>query len=223
MQTFLQDLRYGARMLMKNPGFSLIAVLTLALGIGANTAIFSVVNGVLLRPLPYPHAERIVALFQVSKAGERTQMAYPNFLDLQSEQSVFDALATAVPVGMILTGEGEPERFVGKWITSGFFSTLEVQPQLGRLFTAAEDQQGCEPVIVLTHNFWQQRFGGRQDIIGTVLTLNSESWTVIGVLGPDFEFYGQGGDTIFYPSGRLLNQDYMHRRTANPLLWTIAR
>ncbi len=217
-----QDLRYGVRMLAKKPAFTLIAVLTLGLGIGANTAIFSVVNGVLLRPLPYPHADRIVTVLQVSKAGDQIQMAYPNFLDLQSGQSVFDSMSAAVPVGMILTGEGEPERFVGKWITSDFFSTLEIQPQLGRLFTAEEDQRGCELVVVLTHSFWQQRMGGRQDIIGKVLTLNSESWTVIGVLGPDFEFYGQG-DTIFYPIGRLLSQEYMYRRTADPLMWMTAR
>jgi len=218
-----QDLRFGVRMLSKQPGFTLIAVLTLALGIGANTAIFSVVNGVLLRPLPYAHPDRIVALWQTSKAGDRLPMAWPNFTDLQAQQTVFDAMGAAFPVGMILTGVGEPQRFVGKWVTSSFFTTLEVQPQLGRLFTAAEDQRDCERVIVLTHGFWQQYFGGSADIIGKQVTLNGETWTVIGVLRPDFEYYGTGGNNIFYPMGRLLNQEYMHLRTANPLLWLVAR
>ncbi len=218
-----QDLRFGLRLLFKHRGMTLIAILTLALGIGANTAIFSVVRGVLLRPLPYPNAERIVRLFQVSQAGDRIQMAYPNFMDLRAQQTVFEAMAAAVTVGMILTGEGEAQRFIGKWVTSDFFPTLEVQPQLGRLFTPAEDQRDCERVIILTHGFWQQQFGGRPDIIGKTVTLNSEIWTVIGVLRPDFEFYGPTSDTIFYPMGRLLNQEYMHTRTANPLLWMVGR
>ncbi|HQR33499.1 MAG TPA: ABC transporter permease [Blastocatellia bacterium] len=223
IETLWQDVRFGMRILRKNPGFSLVAVLTLALGIGANTAIFSVVNGVLLRPLPYAHPDRIVALWQTSKAGDRLPMAWPNYTDLQARQTVFEAMGAAVPVGMILTGVGEPQRFVGKWVTSSFFKTLEVQPQLGRLFTAAEDQRNCERVIVLTHGFWQQHFGGRADILGRQVTLSSETWTVVGVLRPDFEFYGTGGNNIFYPMGRLLNQDYMYSRTANPLLWLVAR
>lgn len=223
MNSFWQDLRYGTRILLKHKGFTLIAVLTLALGIGTNTAIFSVVKGVLLRPLPYPHAERIVTLFQTSKAGDRIQMAFPNFTDLQAQQTVFDEMAAAVPVGMILTGEGEPQRFIGKWVTSSFFTTLEVQPLLGRLFTAAEDQRNCDRVIVLGYGFWQQHFGGRADIIDKTVTLNAETWRVVGVLRSDFEYYGPSGNNIFYPMGRLLNEDYMQLRTANPLLWLVAR
>jgi putative ABC transport system permease protein len=219
----IQDIRFAVRMLCKHKSLTAIVVLTLGLGIGANTAMFSVVNGVLLRPLPYPHADRLVALSQTSQTGDRIQMAWPNFVDLQAQQTSFAELAAAVPVGMILTGAGEPQRFIGKWVTANFFATLEVQPQLGRLFTAAEDQRDCERVIVVTHGFWQQRLGGRADIIGQTVTLNAEPWTVVGVLRPEFEFYGPDSSTIFYPMGRLLTQEYMHQRTSHPLLWLVAR
>jgi putative ABC transport system permease protein len=219
----LQDLRFGLRMLLKHKGLTIVAVLTLALGIGANAAIFSVVNAVLLNPLPYPNPERVVTIAQTAADAGSVPMSYPNFLDLRAQQTVFAEMSAAVPVGMILTGMGDAERFIGKYATGSFFATLGVQPQLGRLFTTAEDKAGCERVIVLTHGLWQNRFGGDPNVLGRSITMNSEPWTIIGVLRADFDFYGSGGNSFFVPIGRLLDQEYMHRRASRPLLWVTAQ
>ena len=138
MQTLIQDLRYGARMLRKNPGFTLIAVMTLALGIGANTAIFSLVNGVLLRPLPYPDSDRIVWLSERTPNFPSISIAYPNFVDWQTQQTVFDHLGLYKPASINLTGEGDPLRLQGAFMSSGTFAALNVQPIAGRLFAKGE-------------------------------------------------------------------------------------
>jgi hypothetical protein len=140
METFLQDLRYGARMLAKAPTFTLIAVITLALGIGANTAIFSVVNGVLLNPLPYPHSEQIVSLFTEMPNFKNGSISYPNFEDWRRMNRTFSSMAVYRSDGFNLVGNGEPERLHGEMISAGFFEMLGVNPILGRTFSADEDR-----------------------------------------------------------------------------------
>ena len=217
MNTLLQDLRYSLRMLAKKPSFTLVAIITLALGIGANTAIFSVVNAVLLRALPFPHSERLVVLFETSKEVPAMNVAYPNYLDWRAQQTVFEDLAAFMPAGGILTGDGEPERVTGRWVTASFFPTLGIQPHIGRFFDEAEDQVGAERVIVISYGLWQRRFGGDPQVVGRSVRYNSESWTVVGVMPAGFDFYGTANpnNDFCMPLGRLNDQAYMHNRHAH--------
>jgi putative ABC transport system permease protein len=185
----IQDLRYGLRILVKNPGFTSIAVFTLALGIGANTAIFSVVNAVLLRQLPYEDPERLVVLWERQRNIEQESPSYPNFLDWQAQSQSFEQMAVARRDSVNLTGAGEPERLLCRQVSANFFSTLGVRPQLGRAFTPEEDSVRADPVVVISHNLWQRRFGADTEIINKTLTLSNRQLTVIGVLPPDFQFY----------------------------------
>jgi len=214
-----KDLRYGARMLLKQPGFTLVAVVTLALGIGVNTAIFSVVNGVLLKSLPFPEPERLVVLSETSKDVPDMSVAYPNYLDWRAQQTVFENMAARMPAGGVLTGDGEAERITGRWVTASFFPTLGVHPQVGRFFTDEEDRPGAERVIVLNNGLWQRRFGGDPQVIGRVLQYNSESWTIIGVMPAAFDFYGQNNlnNDFFIPLNRLSDHEYMLDRSSHPI------
>jgi putative ABC transport system permease protein len=186
MDTFWQDIRYGIRMLMKKPGFTVVAVMTLALGIGANTAIFSVVNGVLLRPLPYKDAERIMTLWQTNvKSGvAREQVAPANFLDWRERQTSFERMAVIFPWGFDITEQGEPETIRSWAVTEGFFEILGVNALHGRTFRPEEFQPGNERVVVLGSGLWQQRFGGALDVIGQKLILDRQPYTVVGILPP---------------------------------------
>src|SRR5215470_8984878 len=181
VQTLLQDLRYGARMLMKAPGFTLIAVITLALGIGANTAIFSVVNAVLLRPLPYRDAERIVAIQELDPQGNRIQGTSANFLDWRSQNTVFAHLAAIRSRQSNLanlTNDGQAARIETAITSANFFEVFGVRPQAGRLFLPADEQAGHAPVVVISHGFWQRRLGEAASAIGQQLTLDGKSYTV---------------------------------------------
>lgn len=221
METLLQDLRYGARMLLKNPGFTLIAVLTLALGIGANTAIFSVVYGVLLKALPYPEPDRLVAIHGSSNKTPRMAVAYPDYLDWRARQSTFTDLSARMPAGGVLTGS-EPERVTGRLVSASFFRTLGVQPHVGRTFTEAEDRPGAERVMVLSYSLWQRRSGGDEGLIGNAIEYNGESWTVVGVMPAGFDFYGQSNlnNEFFIPLGQLANQEYMRDRKSHTVMVT---
>jgi putative ABC transport system permease protein len=192
LEDFWQDLRYGARMLLKNPGFTAIAVIALALGIGANTAIFSVVNAVLLKPLPYYDPQRLVWVTEDKwgKEGE-WEGEYAGSIDYilwQAESKAFDHLVAFRSGNVFLTGRGEPERLDAVWATANLFPALGVAPQLGRAFTQEEDRPGGAPVAILSHAFWQRRFGGDPAIIGQSLTLDREIRQVIGVMPPGFKF-----------------------------------
>ena len=189
MLTFLKDLRYGCRSLRKMPGFSLVALLVLALGIGANTAIFSVVNSVVLRPLPYPGADRLALIWETDlKDGiQREGPSGPNFLDWQAQSQSFEEMALLEVGTGTVTGEGEPEQITGLRVTTNFLSMLGAHTVLGRGFTAAEGAgQARFPVAVLTNGYWKRRFGSDPHVIGRTFVLNSEPYTVIGVLAPDF-------------------------------------
>ncbi len=190
MQTLWQDLRYGARMLVKQPGFTLITLLTLALGIGATTAIFTVVNAVLLRQLPYPQAERIVAVGAQFSVSPLNAVDDPRFLFWYEHQQSFEALAAHLGGGGVnLAGDGLPELVPAQRVSVDFFRVLGVAPAVGRGFTPEEDRNGGAKVAVLSDALWRRRYGGDRNLIGKTIALNGRSYTVIGVLPPDFDFY----------------------------------
>ena len=180
--TLWQDLRYGARMLLKNPGITFVVILALALGIGANTAIFSVVNAVLLRPLPYEESDRLVFLNETSKVMDEISISYPNFTDCRTQNHVFEEIGVYNRESYNLTGAGEAERIITGQVSADLFSALRVNAALGRVFTNDEDKPGATPVGVLSHGLWQRRFGGQANILNQSLMLNSKGYTVIGVM-----------------------------------------
>ncbi len=186
MQTLLQDLRYGARMLLKQPSFTAVAVLTLALGIGANTAIFSVVNAALLRPLPYDHAEQLVMVYARTKSQARNFVSWPELRDWQAQNQSFSALAAFVPQSVNLTGRAEPGRVIGGFITANFFDLLSVKPALGRALLKGEDEAGAARVAIVNHVVWRDRFGADPNLIGQSLTLNGQLFTVVGIMPEGF-------------------------------------
>jgi putative ABC transport system permease protein len=189
MLTLLRDLRYSIRTLLKMPGFTLVALLVLALGIGANTAIFSVVNSVVLRPLPCPNADRLALVWETDlKDGiKREGPSGPNFLDWKEQSKSFDEMSLLEVGTGTLTGDGEPEQVTGLRVTTNFLSMLGARPVLGRCFTEAEGAgQARFPVAVLTNGFWKRRFAGDPNVIGRTFYMNREPYTVIGVLAPDF-------------------------------------
>src|SRR5262245_47438655 len=213
MQTLLQDLRYGARTLWKNPGFTLIAIVTLSLGIGANTAIFTVVNAALLRGLPYRSPERLVHLFETTpqKAYAQREFSYPDYQDYQQSRS-FEGLAAYAGGGGILTGRGEPQRVFAPAASANFFAVLSVEPLLGRTFRAGEDKPGAERVAVLTYGLWQRLFGGDKGVIGQSLTIGNVQYTVVGVLPPSFQFALNPADLWlpYQPTQNQLTRRFMH-------------
>ncbi len=190
MQTIRQDLRYGARMLLKKPGFTLIAVITLALGIGANTTIFSVVNAVLLRPLPYQNPDQLVMIWGKLPAyvPGNTGASAAEFADYQDQNLVFSSIAAYTSSSFNLTGVGEPERIVGTFASASLFPLLNVQPVLGRAFLNEEDRPGRDRVVILSHGLWRRRFGSDSAVIGRSVTLDGQSHTVIGVTPAGFQF-----------------------------------
>src|SRR5713101_7965725 len=220
-ETLLQDLRYGLRMLRKAPGFTTVAVLSLALGIGANTAIFSVINGVILRPLPYPDPARLVSLEeQTQPLGGRWSMSYLNFLDCERDSHSFQGMAAYLQRGANLTAPGEPIYVGTRQVSAGFFSVLGIQPARGRAFLRQEDQRGAAPVAIISHIFWQERFGGDPQTVGAKMTLNGKSYTIVGVLPSSFRFFSN--TQILTPMGQ--NDDVtMRSREIHPGIWGIAR
>src|SRR5687768_951628 len=175
MQKLLQDLRYAVRTMVKRPGFTLIAIMTLALGIGGSTAIFTVVDAALLRGLPYKSPERLYHLWESTPQKEFSQreFSYPDYQDYQQNQ-VLEGLAAYTGGGGIMSGRGEPERVFAPAASANFFSVLGVQPFLGRTFQPDEDKQGADRVVVLTYGMWQQRFGADQNIVGQSVTINGD-------------------------------------------------
>ena len=184
-----RDVRYGLRTLRKNPGFTCAAALTLALGIGANTAIFSVIDTVLLKPLPYVDSERLLMVWEKPPQGLRNYASEANYLDWRDQARSFSDLAAFTTGGFTLSGGAQAERINGVRVTWDAFRMLAVRPILGRGFTAADDQHGAARVAVLTHGFWQRKFGGDAAVIGRSILLNGEPCTIIGVLPPDFRFF----------------------------------
>jgi len=195
MLNLLPDLKHGLRVLLKNPGFTAAAIIVLALGIGANTAIFSVVNAVLLRPLPFRDSARLVQVWHVPPAKSFPDMpqfsvSAANFIDWQQQNDVFDKMAIYTGSSLNLTGREQPEALEGAAVSADFFSTLQAQPMLGRAFTPDEDQQGKNHVVILTYGIWKSRFAANPNIAGQPVNLDGQSYVVTGVMGPKFRFPG---------------------------------
>jgi putative ABC transport system permease protein len=191
LETLGQDLRFGLRMLRKNPGFSLIAILTLALGIGANTAIFSVFNAVLLRPLPFKESERVVMVWQINTAaagGNRTPFTVDTLLDLRKQSKSFDEFAAFLISTRNFTGRETPEQVRTALVTANFFTALGAEPQLGRTFLPEEEHLGAEMVVVLSDGFWRSRFAADPQVVGRAINFNGRSFTVVGVMPPALNF-----------------------------------
>jgi predicted permease len=198
-------------MLLKNPGFTAVVVMTLALGIGANVALFSVVNGVLLNPLPFPQPEQLVTLAQSKPNFEMGAIPYPNFRDLQKENRTFSTMAISRGFGFSLIGAGEPERVNARLVSADFFSVLGVNPALGRTFAQGEDEPGAPPLVVISASLWQRKFGGAQDVVGKGLTLDDKSYTIVGVLPASFPLFRTVD--VYVPIGQW-NSPALQRRSA---------
>lgn len=221
METLWQDLRYGFRTLKKNPGFSFIAVVSLALGIGANTAIFSLVNAVLLKPLPFMEPERLVMVWEDASAigFPRDDVAPANYVDWKAQNQAFEDMAALNWKNFNLTGDGEPERILAHGVTANFFSLLGIQPVIGRNFSAEEDKPGTAKVAILSYGLWQGRYGGDQAIVGRDILLNGEKHAVVGVMPAGFQFL-QGDIGVWVPIA--LNQQQLADRD-NHYLTIVAR
>src|SRR6267142_5295683 len=207
-----QDFRYGARSLLKNPGFSLVVVITLALGIGANTALFSVVNGVLLNPLPYPQPDQLVTFHQSKPNFDTGAIPYPNFRDLQKENKTFSAMAISRGFGFSLVGTGEAERVSGRLISADFFTVLGVKPALGRTFAPGEDESGAGPAVLISAPLWQRKFGAAPDVLGKGLTLDDKSYSIVGVIPATFSLVGNVD--VYVPIGQWNNPALKTRSAA---------
>ncbi|MBO0726679.1 MAG: ABC transporter permease, partial [Blastocatellia bacterium] len=190
LEELRQDLRYGTRILLKNPGFTLIAVLTLALGIGANTAIFSIVNGVLLRPLPYKDPGQLFMVFAPRRLDQEFQISSGGFTFLRNQNRIFEQVAAFLPMmdSSSITGDGDPEFLGCLAVSANLFTLLGVEAKYGRTFLPEEERPGSDRVVVISHSLWQRRFGADQKIIGRTISLNYESRTVVGVMPPGFRF-----------------------------------
>ncbi|HKY06125.1 MAG TPA: ABC transporter permease, partial [Blastocatellia bacterium] len=197
-----QDLRYAVRILVKNPGFTVVAVITLALGVGANTAIFSVVHAVMLSPLPYADPDRLVVLAEYNRGGERMGPAYPNYLDWRERANSFEEMAAYQASSFNLTGVDRAVRLQGRRVNWNFFRLLGVSPQIGRAFTEQDDSPTAEPAALLSNGVWKEQFGGDADIIGRTIKVDGKQHTVIGVLPPDFEYFRR--DDLYVPIGLAL-------------------
>jgi predicted permease len=198
-----QDLRLGIRMMARTPGFSCVVVLTLALGIGANVALFSVVNGVLLNPLPFPRPDQLVTLDQSKPNFDMGAIPYPNFRDLQKENSTFSSMAISRGFAFSLIGAGEAERVTARLVSADFFSVLEVKPAMGRAFAPGEDEPGAGPVAMISADLWQRKFGAAQDVVSKSVTLDDKTYTIIGVTPADFSLFR--GTAVYVPIGQWNN------------------
>ncbi|MGC2660934.1 MAG: ABC transporter permease, partial [Bryobacteraceae bacterium] len=187
-EILLQDLRYGARVLRKSPGFTVIALLTLALGIGANTAIFSILDSILLRPLPFKDASRLVVLHETTPRVGLVSVSYPDFLDWRAQNTAFSEMAAVNSVGFNLSGINQPQNVTGEAVSANFLSMLGLRPILGRDFDASEEKAGTAAVVLLSYPLWQSHFGGDPNIIGQTIALDGRAFSVIGVLPAGFRW-----------------------------------
>src|SRR6185437_2777098 len=219
MASFIpQDIRYAFRVLVKSPAFSVIAILTLALGIGANTAIFSVVNGVLLNPLPFHDPHQLVSMFQEIPNFDNGSISYPNFVDWRRMNQTFAGMAAYRSTGFNLSGNGEPERLHGEMISAGFFEILGVNPLLGRTFSQDEDRLGANPTVMITEGLWKRKYGARKDIIGQRMILDDEVRTIVGVVPSSFHLTiqnfqrGESMNEVYVPVGEYNEPKFYNAR-----------
>src|SRR5215475_393438 len=220
LDSALWDLRYALRMLSRSPGFTAVAMLTLALGIGANTAIFSMLEGAVLAPLPYRQTERLVAALQPRPDNPRGSVSGPDFQDWRRNARSFEQMVGMRWISGDLTSPGVPERIAGREISSGIFSMLGVNLSLGREFSPEEDRRGGNPVIIISDRLWRDRFGASRDALGRSVTLDGIDRTIVGVLSSNFEFWGAAD---FYTPIWQNNLPYMDDRTVHSGIFCIAR
>jgi predicted permease len=216
LDEFLQDLRFALRTLRKSPGFTIVAILTLALGIGANTSLFSVVNAVLLNPVPYPHPEQLVMLHESKPNFRSGSISYPNFRDWQHDNHSFSSMAVTRPTSFTLTGLGEAEELNTQFISSDYFSLLAVQPVIGRFFATGEDEVGAQPVVLVSENFWHRKLSGSPDAIGKTLNLDGRAFTIIGVTPASFDLFQRVTvvpNDVYAPIGQWTNP-FLNKREA---------
>ena len=221
MNTILQDVRYGIRMLVKTPALTAIVILALALGIGANTAIFSVINAVVLRPLPFDQSDQLLFLNERSPVLDEMSISYPNFTDWRNQNHVFEKIGVYNRNSYNLTGYGEAERILTGQVSADLFSALRVNAMIGRVFTNDEDKPGAAPVVVLSYALWQRRFGGQNSILNQALTLNGRSYTVIGVMPADYAFPSRV--ELWVPVGQLSGDPNWQQRGNHPGLYAVGR
>ncbi len=224
MQRLIQDLRYAIRSFIKRPGLTSVALITLALGIGANTAIFSVVNAVVLRPLPYADPDRLVMLWETIPGNDRRSVGPGNFVDWRAQNKTFEELAATFYGNFNVTDGGEPERIDGATITSNFMHVLGAQPQLGRTFQADDDEHQDRKLVLLSDSLWQRRFGGQRDVLNRTITVDDQPYTVVGVMARGFQFpersemWVLGRDRSAAPLSLITqapDQDWAHMRDAH--------
>ncbi|HEV7796548.1 MAG TPA: ABC transporter permease, partial [Pyrinomonadaceae bacterium] len=224
METLLKDIRYGVRGLLKRPGFTAVAIITLALGIGANTAIFSVVNAVVLRPLPYAEPERLMTLWETMPGSDQRSVAPGNFVDWRAQNKTFLELAATFYANFNLTSDGEPDRIDGATITSNLMSVLGASAQLGRTFQPDDDEHQDRSIVLLSDGLWRRRFGADQNVVGRTITIDETPHTIVGVMGRGFQFpsgsdlWVLGRDRGAVPTS-LISQvptnDWVHERDAH--------
>lgn len=202
MGTLFQDVRYGLRMLRKSPGFAVVAVLTLALGIGANSAIFTVVNAILLQPLPYPEPDRLVFL---SEGNQFSSIGFPNYLDWVAQNDVFEHMGAMQGVSFVLTGRGNPELITGNYVSEGLFPALRVNPVMGRNLLPADDKPSAQPVVMVSYKFWQQHLSSDPNVLNKTIQLDDRSYTVVGVMPRDFQLPMGDDAGLFVPIGLVAN------------------
>ena len=217
MRTAFQDLRYAIRQLAKSPGFAIVAILTVTLGIGANTAIFSVVNGVLLNPLPYPQPDRILVLFHDKPAFRTGSISYPNFEDWRRENQSFSSTAAYREMGGVtLSGNGEPEVVTGQMVSSGFFEILGITPVLGRTFSADEDRLGANPTVMISEGLWKRKFASDPKVLGKTILLDGQGRTMIGIVPASFRlkmWNFEHGD-VYEPIGEYSQPQFRNRNAS---------
>ncbi|HYG81437.1 MAG TPA: ABC transporter permease, partial [Pyrinomonadaceae bacterium] len=222
MKTLWQDLRYGARTLWKNPGTTFVIVVALALGVGANTAIFSVVNAVLLRPLPFEDPDRLMVVWETNPARglQEATPSPPDFYEWRERTQAFEQMSAFYEEDYNLSGSGDPERLTGSVVSANFFSTLRVNAAVGRTFLPGEEQFGAHRVAVLSHGLWQRRFGTNPRLVGQTISLNDQPHTVVGIAPPDFQLEGVRAELwtpmAFAPGDR-------HNTRGNHFLNVVAR
>ncbi|MGB2606535.1 MAG: ABC transporter permease [Candidatus Sulfotelmatobacter sp.] len=213
MTELIQDVRYALRQLRRSPGFTMVALLTLTLGIGTNTALFSVINGVLLSPLPFPQPDELVTLHENKPHFEGGSLSYPNFRDWQKENHTFSSLAIARTYAFSLTGIGEAEQVGGEFVSSDFFRILGVKPMVGRTFAKDEDEVGAGPVALISAGLWRRKFSSAPDILGQNITLDAKDYSIIGVIPADFHLVIPGfqDDQVYVPIGQWSNPLLLQR------------
>jgi putative ABC transport system permease protein len=221
MHNLRQDLVYGLRMMHKNPGITLIMVVTMALGIGINTAVFGIVNSMLLRPLPYADASQLVELSErTTQAGDLT-IVYPNFLDWQRQNTVFSGMSAFLVFHFNLHAQDSTERIPVGLVSSDFFGLLRVEPTQGRSFRVDDDRVGAAPVVIVTDAFWKEHLGADPDFLSKTITLDDQVYSIVGLLPPQFRFY-QPADVLI-PYGLMTERYGMMDRANHKGTWAIAR